>query len=547
MSFLPMILNTAQTMANDPGNKYFLPGVLASISGDNAQGKLLPVEAQAWPVGPIGGVPGQTIASAFEANWLTYLEKVEKLNISGQDAIPQPATPEPVLNLGGAAQPIQIIGLQNVKVANVSELTATDDDYRITMTLVLNAWPDYPPMSISAPYALSQDICLANTGSGTCNGNASTDINGSGSADVRILGAAISADANIGITGQDTARQLVVSLNAVKLVGDGAGVTPSLNVDSLTIDASVSQFLLNVWKNAATQAITSQDGCSAIFTQIEAALNSANNLGSLSSTLTAQLRSVLDGAFDTVSAGSLPSHPQVPGVNQVDQYLVDRATYSLNTQGSDFYLPQLITSISNPQLEPLQISTISVPDISIPVLGVTATQVGLSQVSVVGLSNLLTPAAQMVFQPHRLSFVAALGTLNPPPVFPGQATQVPAPPMQLKGSFSMTITGTVVAGSIAITLNQPTLSVTVDSEGDKLDNLQLHFSTLSIGVADPKDLVIAVQLDSAFQGMINEALNTPSIQTQILEAVNGAVQDNLGQISSAVTTEVVKLLHARLG
>jgi hypothetical protein len=547
MAFLPLILNTAQKLANDPGSKYFLPNVLQGLSGDNSQRKLLPIEQQNWPIGPIGGVPGQTVTTGFEDNWMTYLEKVKKVNLNGQSAIAKPDTPTPQLNLSDSQHNlIQIVGLQNVKVTQVNVLASTEAGYHVALALQSNAWNDYPVLQVNTPYTLSQNLCLANNGSSSCNGNAETDIVGSGSANILIQGAALHADVSVGLSGQDANRQVTVTLNALKLVGSDPNQSPALNVNKLTIDANVSSFLLNVWQTMAIKAITSPDGSAGIFEQIDGALNSAGNLNALAAMLTTQLQSILKEAFGPVAAGALPGHPQAPGVNPVDQYLVDRASYALNTQGSGWYVPQLVTSISNPQLEPLQVASIQLPDITIAALGVTATAVSLSQVTITGLSNLLTPAAQMVFKPNSLSFVATLGMLNPPPQFSGQARQVPAPPTRVNGNFTMTIMDTAIAGTMAITLQQPSLSVTANSEGDSLDNMTISFSSLAISLPDLANLVIAVQLDSAFTGMINEALKNNSIRAQILQAVNGALGSNLGVIGGAVTGQVKQLIQSRL-
>lgn len=547
MAFLPLILNTAQKLANDPGSKYFLPNVLQGLSGDNSQRKLLPIEQKNWPIGPIGGVPGQTVTTAFEDNWMTYLEKVKKINLTGQNAIAAPGTPTPQLNLADSqGKLIQIVGLQNVKVLQVNVLSSTEAGYHVALVLQSNAWNNYPALQVATPYTLSQNLCLANSGSNSCNGNAATDIVGSGTANILIQGAALHADVNVGTSGQDANRQVTVTLNALKLVGSDPNQSPALNVSDLTIDANVSSFLLNVWKTMAIKAITSPDGSAGIFEQIDGALNSAGNLNALATMLTTQLQSILKEAFGPVAAGALPSHAQAPGVNQVDQYLVDRASYALNTQGSGWYVPQLVTSISDPQLEPLQVASIQLPDIAISALGVTATAVALSKVTITGLSNLLTPAAQMVFKPNSLSFVATLGMLNPPPVFGGQATQVPAPPTRVNGNFTMTIMDTLINGTMAITLQQPSMSVTANSEGDNLDNMTISFSSIAISLPDLANLVIAVQLDSAFTGMINEALKNNSIRSQILQAVNGALASNLGVIGGAVTDQAKKLIQSRL-
>lgn len=549
MSFLPLILNTAQTMTNDPKSKYFLPGVLANIPGDNTQGRLLPIEEHSWSIGAIGGVSGQTVTSAFEDNWMTYLEKVQKLKLNGQVAVPQPATPFPLLDLqNGQHQAIQIIGLQNVKVARVKVLESTDTGYHISLVLQLNQWSSlgYPALQINTPYTLRQSLCLANQGSTACNGNASTDIDGDGSAVVLIQNAAIEVDLHIGITGTGPARALAVTLNAVDLVGSTPGQSPVLSVQSLVINASVSSFLLDIWRSMATKAITSADGANGIFGQIDTALNTVDNLTTLSKIITGQLESLVNSMFGAVAAGALPTHAPAPGVNQVDQYLVDRAGYALNTEGSGWYLPQVLTGIDQPRLDPFDIASIPIPDFTIDPFG-PVTAVAFSTVQVIGLSNLLTPAAQMRFQPNSLSFVATLGMLDPPPVFGGQQQQVPPPPTLLTANFTMTMMDTVVAGGITITLPRPSLAVAANSTGSNLDDLQLDIDSLAISVADPSHFVIAVEIDSAFAGIINEALNTATIRTQILSAVNEALGNSLDTISSAVTGEIKSLIAARLG
>lgn len=552
MSFLPFILNTAQQLTNDPKNSYFLPKLLEPLPGNNAQGRLLPIEQESWVIGPIHGVPGNTITTAFENNWLTYLEKVEKVNLAGKIAIADSQTPQPVLTLGhDPKNPIKIIGLENVKVTKVQVLGSTDSGYHSTLTLQMDQWTlansgvDYPQLSISTPYTMRQNLCLTNQGQSICGGQYSTQIDGNGTVDVQIQHAHLEVDVSLGIVGQGTTRKIGAILNSLKLHGSNPTQSPQLNISKLTIGANVSQFLLNVWENAARQAILSPDGSSGIFQQVDAALNSQNNLQTISSMVGEQLGSILDRMLGTVPNGQLPNRPQAPGVNPVDQYLMDRASYALNALSNSWYLPKVLCSIDNPRLDPLNLSTINLPNISI--LGLEATQVTLSQVQVIGISNALTPSAQMQFQPSCLNFVATLGLLNPPPVLPGQRMQIPPPPTFMRGQFSLNVMDTPLNGGIIITLAQPTLSVNVNSEGETLADLQLIVNQLQVGLSNLNQLLINVQIESEFTEIINGALNTDSIKQQILDAVNGNLQDNLQVISHAVTNEAKSILQSHLG
>jgi hypothetical protein len=550
MAFFQFLLNSAHEVLNDPESQYFLPKVLSSIKGDNSQGKLLPIEEESWVVGDITGDAGKTITDSFNSYWLGFLED-DGIDISGQYAMANPSTPFPYLAFGNDDEKkIEIVGLENIKVDRAEVLNTTDEGYELLVTLNFNQWTEansgteHPNLQLITPYQMSQNLCLANNGESTCNGTEHTDIDGNGMATITFEDAYLDVLVTMDIKGSGAQRQISISVTKVMLHGSEGRSEPSLEVSELTIDADQNFIVLGIWKAQATTAIESSVGTASIFQFFAEALNGSSNLIALSENLDQTLGDLLNGIFGTVADGGLPSMPKESGVNAVDQYLIDRFSYALNTQGSSWYLPQLLCSLTDPTIEPLIETEILLPDFELSGLLGEATDVSLSNVIISGISNIFTDPNDFHFLPSSLSFHAVLGELDPPPELECACDGVPEPPTNLKGNFSLVIKDEKLTGSMEIILEQPTFSVAVNSEGETVESLVITIQSMGLSFSDLKNFIIIFEIESVFKDIINKVLNRDSFKTMILEKINAALESNLEAISDAVTRQAKKIFSA---
>lgn len=550
MSLLPFILNTAKNTTDTPQSRYFLPDVLASIKGENSQGKLLPIEETRWPIGAISGVPGQTITTAFQNNWMTYLEKVKGISLDGQEAIAQPGSLYPVLVLGGVKnKKIEIIGLQNAYVTAVRVNSFTEKHYLLTISLQFSYWnssngqADIPALMIKSPYSMTQNLCLADTESKTCNGNAQTDINGGGDVTVNINNGFVDADICVSVNGSGDSRSLNVDVKKLVLRGTDPGSDPQLDIVNLTINASVSSFLRNIWEESAKKAISSPDGSHGIFSQVGKALNDCNNLSKISDSITRELSALLDELLGQVK-GDLPDDQGQRSDNAVDQYIFDRIRYALNDQKSNWYLAKILCNLSDPSIEPYNIKKIDLPDL--PVEGITFKNVYFSEVKIKGIANIEALAKTMILYPEKMTLIASLGVLNPVPDIGCKSGTIPLPPSIINGSFNATAETLKLKADFSVTLSSADLNLSTAASGENVDKLVVNIKSMEVSIADLKNMKIDVNIQSAFKGMVNAVVNKPAFKTNIINKINTALSNDLNRISQAVTQYAKTMINEQI-
>jgi hypothetical protein len=542
MNLFSFLYNTMQVRVNDPKNtRFWLPTVLQGIDGSNSKGKLLPIETDNFEIGPVKGEAGTTVTTAFTSQWQSYLEKVQKADLSTQTAIPSPNTPYATLSFLDAT----ISGLENLYVLGNPNVTSDNTGYKTTITLQSNYYdgtnnkPIVPKLSITGNYKITQSLCTADKATPTvCNGNYSTDIDGKGLASIEIDNAFIEADLNIYVTGTGAGRTASIKITALRLRGANTGSFPDLQVLDIKIDASVSSFLKGIWVTMSKKAITSPEGRTGIFTEINEQLNSADNLSRLSGTVTTQFQKALNSIMGGIPQNSLPSDAGQNVPNAADLYIFDRIRFSLNDSTGQWYLPKIVTSVKNPTLEPLNIASISLPDQPLEQFGITLSKIQLQNIVVTGLSNILAPVNQLIFQPNAdLSATVNLSALPTPP-----------PPLTATSSFSFFPTGAdqTFTGSLVIKVNKSQLSFATSLGGNDVSSLTMTLSSAKIS-ARTADITVVLTLDSFFTDMINNSvLNQDSLKQTILDKLNGEITNNLKAISQQITDSARKGIGGRL-
>jgi hypothetical protein len=540
---LPFIFNTLRTRAIDPHNKrFFLPTVLAGISGKNSHGKLIPIEQDSWSIGPITGPAGATVTDSFINNWATFLEKVQKVDLSNQFPIADPRSPSPVLDMGdGGKTKIVINGLQNVFVEPNPTFVPNAQGYHVNLALQFNHWdgsagrPNIPQLSMSGPYQLSQSLCLANNGASVCNGNASTDIHGDGTVALNITDAFVDAQVQLSVASHGSAgREAKVTVLSLLVRGADPSTPPTIDVTDLTIGASVSDFLKNVWKTAALNAIQSDDGRAGIFRNLNAALNEASNLASLSQQMTTNLASALDSAFGATK-GTLPNTQAAATTNPIDRYIFDRVGYAVNEPTSALFLPLLLCKNDNPSLSPLVVAQVGLPDFDI--VGAHFQQGKLLKLHFNGLTNVKAAQSDMVLGNSKFQFDAALGGWNPPPRV-SCAAGIPAPPATGTSQFVVSAQGmpTPLTGDVGVTVNGARLKGTCSVSGTSDATMDITVHSLTLVIPDlAGGMQINLNIESAFKNFINSAINTSDNHKRIIDNVNSTLSQHYQDIGKEVT------------
>ena len=541
-SLLPFIFNTIRKRAIDPTNKrFFLPVVLEGADGSNRQGKLLPVEEDSWSIGPITGDAGSTISTAFENQWATYLEKVKKVDLSNQYPIASPKTPNAILNMGGAKK-LTISGLENIFVLPKPTFTPISDGYRVSTTLELDYWdgsaadrPSYPMLTIAGGYSLQQSLVLANKGATTPNGNGDMDIDGAGMVNIEVDNAFVDVVFNVVVKDSGSAgRQLDVNVTSLLFRGEDAGTTPSLNIQSLTIDASVSAFLLDVWKQMAAKAIESPDGSAGIFRNLNVSLNQPSNLGPLSKEMSAKLASAIDGLLG--KAGNVAAIQPSSTLNPVDRYIFDRIRFALNSPQSSLFLPQLLCQTRNPSLSPLKVQQIALPTLTI--LGTPWQNGSLTNVDVVGLTNVQAPPTSIqVGNDDTLGFTGVLGGWNPPPPV-SCSGGIAAPPAKGTADFSITPQNSgPLTGKLDLTVSTVNVVCACHTAGMEDSDLTITIDSLQLSSSNVvSSIQVSLDIQSVFTPMINKAINTQGTLEKILDTINSELSGKLSEIGAEVTT-----------
>jgi hypothetical protein len=543
------VFNTLRKRANDPANaKFWLPAKLQSADGP-FDGKLLPVTGRDWSIGEIQGEAGTTSRSTIGGQWW-IIATSKKKGFDDEMPIACPDQPWPVMTL----PEVTVTGLENVYVMGDPAVEQPGTGYRATLTVQFGYYDPRSAPSLTAPvtvtgrYAMVQCQCSARKSQPTvCDGKLRDRIEGRGTFIITMSDLYADVSVDLAPSGSASDRTLRAAVTNIGLRGKTPGSNPVLAVKSLTIESLYKGFANSIWKTQATKALTSDDGTRGLLNNLNAALNQPANLTKLSQMLSDQLARILDSALGAVPPGRLPSLAGQQAPNPADQYVFDRIRYALNDPASDYYLPKIVVKSQHPQLEPYTTDSIALGDQSYE--GMQFQNLRITQLVVNGLSNAAAPADTMVFRPDAIDARVGVGVLGAPPTVTagGRTLQVPAPPLQIAGLFSMQVAGDGgdLGGRITIRVNNATVDASVDFSGQELAELQVIFKRLTIAAANP-DVSVTLQVDSAFSDIMNAVVNQDSVKQQVLEAINQRAAGSLGSISTDATNDVRRLVAAQL-
>lgn len=541
---------TLRQAVDDPGGPNWLPTALRALDAPGG-GRLLPLHEDAWRIADAGPTFQTLLASQW---WIVLGNQFQSsqdpryAHLQEHRPIPCPGSPGCVMTLSA----ITVLGLENVSLPEMPPAQQTPAGYRTTARLQFGAYTGdgLGPVQVQATYNLTQCVCSAGAQGTTCDGFVPpTTISGGGDISMTLTDLCVDAAIEVQVAGTGAARAIQVTVD--QLTARGAqGATPQVVVDDLTIQTEI-QLLAGIWEESARSAIGSDDGRQALTDHLNAALNSAEFLGSVGQLVARQLGALLDSNLGPVPAGSLPEVHDAAD-NPVDAYLFDRTRLAVNNPQSAFYLPRVVLGSSSPVLEPLDAGTLSLGPLGMEQLQLSA--VTLTGVTLQGLSNVQAPAAQLQSVPQGLSATLEVGVLSPPPTVVvnrnGASTTVAAspPPLRISGGVTIVLdaAGDTVSGSFTVTAAPAEVQLLMNASGTSPADLQVEFASLALQVALP-DLCVTLDLQSVLLQFINQVVNQDSVKQKILDSVNAQLAARRGELGQRASGALRTLIQARLG
>lgn len=526
------IFRTIKTSANDPKSKNFIPVLLSNIQ--NGASKLLPLKEDSWTIGKLGGSSGLAIAKNIANQYF---------QINSQPAIPYPKDPDPSLDLRDSKGINKVIinGLENVYITDFTNYNYDDASATVTADIKMqfNYWTNHKsglqpgqkitPLSLNVPFILTQNLCLSNSlDDTTCIDPSAPPVTivgeGTFSADITHL----NFNASIKITVATNRSGLNLAITKLALVTTGTEAPQFANIDAKLTTQSDFQDIISY---LITSFMSAQDANTAVFTQMQNALNDAANINAISNTLNSQVGTFLDARLGTVT-GPLPGDDGQQTTNKVDLYLFDRIRYSLNNPNSNWYVKTLLDNYKNPPLNPFRPDNLNIGSIDI-FAGFQLNNVTLSNIVITGFPNSTVPAERMILAPPTLRLALLLGSLN-------GGTSATA-------DFSASYAGGNLQFGISVTVRSVSLSSVITPNGDDASALVVTFNSIDFQVPAVDNMKITISDQSGFGPAVQKVLNTPEVQQKIVSAVKSQFNSHLTAISNEVTTLVRALLGQQLG
>ncbi|NEP55877.1 MAG: hypothetical protein F6K31_02490 [Symploca sp. SIO2G7] len=539
------IYNTLLPRINNPENDiYWLPKLLAELDDPDGGGKLLPFEVSNWELG-VTGTAGEDFGDIIATQWwLSIAPGEDPEEMSKHRPIRCSDSPLPKFNI----LLLTVNGLDNVLAPADPEITQSDTGYCAIINLEFgyydgqNGLPQLSQFQFDdSQYSFEQCVCSALNESqeNICDGWREKNIPGNGNFSATSNNVVVDVKVDIKVTGTDSGRKLEVVPYSLLVKSSSDDTPPPLSVDSLDLECEVEDDYGTV-VDAFKEALTSQYGRQGLIENLNNSLNQDDILTELSNSFTQYLNQVFDNTIGKVPDGELPSGGgQAP--NPVDQYLFDRVRWSLNDPDGDYYLPKMVKSSSNPQLEPYVGGTIELEDIEIPDLD-TLREIKIENPNIVGFSNIQAPVEQLVLSSDRISGTLKFSSLPP--------TKYPSP-LEIKGDFSFKpdkALGTI-SGSITITVKQSTIALSMKTSGEKLKELEITFDELSFNV-DVSNIEIKIETgDSVFDKIVNSFFKkAEDVKQMILDKLNNYLSDadTLEEVSQGATEAAREVIAAQL-
>lgn len=527
------IFTTICASANNPKSKFFLPTVLSGIQSGGSS--IIPLKEKSWNVGTLTGSNASFISQQI-SNSYTQISVPDQ----NQEAIPLPSNPNPTLNLQDpkGINMVTINGLDNANVQSFQNYNYDEATASVTADIVMNFnyWTNNPgelqpgqkitPLSISTPFVLTQNLCIANVSAPTtCIDSSAPPVVVEGVGNFQANISSLQFTASIKISVLDNRAGLNCQVTNINLITTGAAAPKFQNISVQLTNSNPA--LSGIIGNLINSALSSSDASGAIFSQMGASLNTDGNLKALSGTLTNQLASFLDNHLSPV-VGQLPSDSGQQATNLVDLYLFDRVRYSLNDPTSGWYVQTLLQQYKNPPLNPFKPNDISLGSFDL-FSGFTLSNATLTNVVVNGFPNATIPAANMILSPPTFSFALLLGSL-------GSGTNASATFLaNYTGGGQLNLGLTVAISSVSLT-------GVVAPTGASASQLNVLFNSIIFSIPQASAMAITLDDQSGLAPAVQKVLNSPSVQNLIINAINAQLTQHLVPIGNEVTSLIQNLV-----
>jgi len=545
------VFNTLQPRMAKEGTRFYLPTVLTDLT-DSSGGKVLPLHADQWRVGTVGGESGQAISTNLATDFQLAFDTMVDTRPGDfhppvdDDSFTPIATPGdalPSLNASG----VTVTGLENARLEADLVVNRDGNGYTARIAIAFGSFTDLPrAVTVSGDFQLDQSISIAD-GDGTSQHVTTEqhqapfdwptfDLVGTGRFTLSVTD--LWADVDWAITVDQ--GQPVITVSQLTVRGARQGSLPTLTLGDIDFD-NAPYITGEVWDAAAREAFDSDDGKRELVARLQDSLDQPDNRDSLGRGLTEHLRSVLDGSIGTADDST-----------SVDDNLFQRFRQAVNNPDSDYYLPAGVFAVASPALDPYQPGTIS---FQVTVLD-TPTTIDLTGNRLVGAANALAPADQVAFDPGvratvELSTLANGTSVKVTGSGGHRETKTLSAPLTLSGTVSVTIADDdPFSGPYTVTIAGATVDVTLPTSGgadNALDTLTITCTALTLE-ADLDDITITAQVGDSFQDIINNELNKPANKQQVLERINHefTTPKTLADLGVTITDNVRGMLTARL-
>ncbi|MGW4113851.1 hypothetical protein ACWEFJ_23525 [Actinosynnema sp. NPDC004786] len=544
------VFNTLQPRMARAGTRFYLPTVLTNLT-DSGGGKVLPLHADRWEIGGIGGESGNTInnmfASAFNAEFDRQVRRQPELydprvQIGQYKGIPTPDRKPATLNVAE----VTVDGLQNARLRPEPAVRRQGSGYTSRLTIAFGTFPELPAaITVTGGFRLDQWLSIADakTGEVTTNHHKAPfdwpTFNVAGNGTFVLLVTDLWADVDWTVTVDDEGRP-AIGVQALHTRG-GEAERPTLKLDDVRFEKGNPYVNPETWKRAATLALNSDDGQRELVARIQDTLNEPEHRRSLAAELTKNLRSTLDRSIGAASAST-----------SVDDDLFQRFRRAVNNPKSDYYLPVGVFSVTSPPLDPYRPEPFTFP---VTVLD-TPTDITLQGNELVGAANALAPADELVFDPGveavvRLSTLPDGTEVEVPDAGGHKRTRILKAPLKLTGTVVVKIKGQdPFDGPYSVSVTKSEVHVVLATSGgehDALDTLTIRCTGLDVR-AEPADITVTAEVGDSFEQIINKELNKPENKRKVVDGINRELrkEEILGELSAAITTNTRALLTARL-
>jgi hypothetical protein len=539
MNLFEYIYGLAVGTLNNKGSKHWMPKVLQETKNPDSGELILPLKVDKCDA----VILSEVMQKLFCDNWYSfacsYASNVKHI-VQGFDpeaycGAPHPSDPYTHITVKN----MTIDGLFNVCMADTAKNRQTSCGYVSMLTARFNAYEELKRVKISGNFTLSQKVCAVDKGGteptkdkfdmGELVSWPEKQIDVTGSVDLYATDLFLEVISSMKIIGSGIERRLSVKVLDVAVYSkDEPSPLWTIDEGTLKVDSDPgTQANVSIMSGLVPEVFADAEAQEYITDIVNKSLSGCAE--DLSLLMTNFINGSLDSSLGGVQEGELPGPEPSPLDNPGDQYIFDRVRYALCLPDGKFYLPVFVAQTDG-VTEPYKIERIDLPSFDAEVLHFS--NVCLTCVSVLGLTNISAAPADMYIRDGKFYVKAGLSELNPPP-------------LKMSGDFSMEAEDVCFTGKLYVTVEKSSLSLTSRFSAD--NDLVIDHENLSIALKSMSDFSIKLEMDSKFTGIINSFINeSDEIKGRIISGVNDGLAGYLPVLSQETTKKVRAMLKEQL-